>query len=69
MENLQREKQSKIEILQKIKRAQYLISLSKYQDTIIADLESQIAIEGVNLVKNNLISIKKIKYLGNYRIL
>lgn len=69
MENLQREKQSKIEILQKIKRAQYLISLSKYQDTIIADLESQIAIEGVNLVKNNLISIKKIKYLENYRIL
>lgn len=69
MENLQREKQSKIEILQKIKRTQYLISLSKYQDTIIADLESQIAIEGVHLVKNNLISIKKIKYLGNCRIL
>ncbi len=49
MENLQREKQSKIERLQKIKRAQDLISLSKDQDKIIADLESQIQIEGVDL--------------------
>ena len=49
MENLQREKQSKIERLQKIKRAQDLISLSKKQDKIIADLESQIEIEGVDL--------------------
>ena len=48
MENLQREKQSKIERLQKIKRAQDLISLSKEQDKIIADLESQIEIEGVD---------------------
>lgn len=48
MENLQREKQSKIERLQKIKRAQDLISLSKDQDKIIADLESQIEIEGVD---------------------
>lgn len=49
MENLQKEKQSKIERLQKIKRAQDLISLSKDQDKIIADLESQIEIEGVDL--------------------
>lgn len=48
MEKQQREKQSKIERLQKIKRAQDLISLSKEQDTIIADLESQIEIEGVD---------------------
>ena len=48
MENLQREKQSKIERLQKIKRVQDLISLSKDQDKIIADLESQIEIEGVD---------------------
>ena len=48
MESLQREKQSKIERLQKIKRAQDLISLSKDQDKIIADLESQIEIEGVD---------------------
>ena len=49
MENLQREKQSKIERLQKIKKAQDLIALSKKQDKIIADLESQIGIEGVDL--------------------
>ena len=48
MENLQREKQSKIERLQKIKKAQDLIALSKDQDKIIADLESQIEIEGVD---------------------
>ena len=48
MENLQREKQSKIERLQKIKKAQDLIVLSKDQDKIIADLESQIEIEGVD---------------------
>lgn len=48
MEKQQRETQSKIERLQKIKRAQDLISLSKEQDTIIADLESQIEIEGVD---------------------
>ena len=48
MENLQREKQSKIERLQKIKKAQDLIALSKEQDKIIADLESQIEIEGVD---------------------
>ena len=48
MENLKREKQSKIERLQKIKKAQDLIALSKDQDKIIADLESQIEIEGVD---------------------
>lgn len=48
MENLQREKQSKIERLQKIKRAQELISLSKEQDKIIADLENEIEIQGVD---------------------
>ena len=47
-ENLKREKQSKIERLQKIKKAQDLIALSKDQDKIIADLESQIEIEGVD---------------------
>lgn len=48
MENLQREKQSKIERLQKIKKAQDLIALSKDQDKIITELENQIGIEGVD---------------------
>lgn len=51
MENLQTEKQSKIERLQKIKKAQDLIRLSKEQDKIIADLESQIEIGGVDPVE------------------